>query len=63
MKTSERLDKIAEALRLVVQDLRRLEVDLPQGRTLDLTDYVATRANLHVRDLMEEASALRRGND
>lgn len=63
MRTSERLDKAAEALRLVVQDLRRLEVDLPGGATLELVDAVATRATLDVARLTKEAAQLRRWND
>ena len=63
MKTSERLTQIAEALRLQVQDLRRLAVDLPDGRTLEVVEYAEVVVKNRVDALLEEAATLRRYHD
>jgi len=59
MKTSERLDKIAEGIRLQQAEMRRLMVDLPTGQTLEIVEAHVSRLSLTIRGLQEEAAQLR----
>ena len=59
MKTSERLDDIAEGIRLQRAEMRRLMVDLPSGQTLEIVEANVARLSLTIRGLQEEAAQLR----
>ena len=59
MKTSERLDKIAEGIRQQQAEMRRLMVDLPAGQTLEIVEANVSRLSLMIRGLQEEAAQLR----
>ena len=62
MKTSERLDRIAESLILAAAELRRL--DLPNGgATAELVEYTETLLRARIVRLRDEATILRRVND
>ena len=63
MKTSERLDKIADGLRAPRSELRRMDIDLPAGRTLELVKYLETRMRIDIESLRAEAAQLRWWND
>jgi hypothetical protein len=63
MRTSERLEKIAEAFIAARADLRRLMVDLPVGATLEILDSVEAREGHNIALINDEARELRRRND
>jgi hypothetical protein len=63
VKTSERLDKIADALQHPRAELRRLAIDLPNGRTIELVEFMAVRLRVAIGLLTEEARQLRRFNE
>jgi len=63
MRTSERLDKLAESLQAVRADMRRFEVDLPDGRTLDVVEGAVLALTRWRNAFQEEAAHLRRYQD
>ena len=63
MKTSERLDKVADGLQASRVQLRRLDIDLPAGRTLELVEFIAVRLGVDIESLRIEAATLRKWND
>jgi len=63
MRTSERLDKIVDLIRPALQELRRLEVDLPDGATLEITEAQEVRLERVIFSLQFESVQLRRFHD
>ena len=62
MKISERLDKIADGLQAQRDELRRLGIDLPYGRTLDEVECVYTHLRIDIESLRAMAAQLRKWN-
>jgi len=63
MKASERLGKIADGLQEQRDELRRLAIDLPNGRTLELVEFIEVRLRIDIGSLRAEAALLRRWAD
>jgi hypothetical protein len=63
MRTSERLDKIAEALSEARKEMRRLMVDLPTGASLEVLDSCEARTSYVIALLGDESRELRKWND
>lgn len=63
MSTSERLEKIEELIRAARVEVRRLMVDLPDGRTLEIQESVEARLGSCIALENGEARELRRWRD
>jgi hypothetical protein len=59
LKTSERVDKIIDAARVALREIRRLAVDLPNGQTLEIVEANEARLNFLIQSLQTEAAQLR----
>lgn len=63
MRTSDRLAKITEALQEAGREMKRLEVDLPDGATLEILESRRVQVESAARALETEAANLRRFRD
>lgn len=63
MKTSEQLEALAERVQEIVGEARRLENDLPPGRTCDVAELTGLDAGRMRTRLLQEAAVLRRCRD